>query len=130
MEQLVVLYFIDLTFGSVGQGRVSIGDLARWFRVSKPTVKRFMDKMCNDGLVHGYRISAKKGHGFIIKYSQTVKGKQWLDDHYEAAYELYRIHVAHVLAAIEAEKHETPEYRKLSAKERRAIEAGQKEAFE
>lgn len=129
MEQLVVLYFIDLTFGSVGQGRVSIHDLARWFRVAKPTAKRFMDKMVDDGLVVAHRISAKVGHGFIIKYAMTADGKVHLDDHYEAAYQLYRIHVARILAAIEAEKRETPEYRKLSKKERAAIEAGQKELF-
>lgn len=129
MEQLVVLYFIDLTFGSVGQGRVSLADLARWFRVSKPTVKRFMDKMVEDGLVEEHHISAKKGHGFIIKYSQTVAGKDYLDNHFDAAYELYRIHVAHVLAAIEAARNEAPEYRKLTKKERAAIEAGQKELF-
>jgi len=128
MEILVVLYFIDLTFGSAGEGRVSVSDLARWFRVSKPTVVKFVAKMIENGLVNQHRISAKTGNGFILKYSMTVQGKAHLDDHYEAAYELYRIQVAKILAAIEADK-EPAEYRKLSAKEKRQLEAGQKEMF-
>jgi len=126
MEILVVLYFIDLTYGSVGQGRVSVNDLARWFRVSKPTVVKFVAKMIENGLVIQHRISAKTGHGFMLKYSMTVLGKEHLDNHYDAAYDLYRIQVAKILAAIEADK-EPPEYRKLSAYEKRQIEAGQKE---
>jgi len=126
MEVLVVLYFIDLTFGSVGQGRVSVSDLARWFRVSKPTVVQFVAKIIESGLVNQHRISAKTGNGFILKYSMTVAGKTHLDDHYDAAYELYRIQVARVLAAIEVGKDE-PEYRRITAAERRAIEDGQKE---
>jgi len=129
MEILVVLYFIDLTFGSVGQGRVSVHDLARWFRVSKPTVVKFVAKMIESGLVSQHRISAKTGNGFVIKYSMTREGKELLHKHYDAAYDLYRIQVAKILAAIEACK-ETPEYRKLSAYEKRQIEAGQKELFE
>jgi len=128
MEVFVVLYFIDLTFGSVGQGRVSVSDLARWFRVSKPTVVKYVAKMIEAGLVVQHRISAKTGNGFIIKYSMTHAGKELLDNHYDAAYDLYRIQVAKILAAIEADKEPT-EYRKLSAKEKVQIEAGQKELF-
>jgi len=128
MEVLVVLYFIDLTFGSVGQGRVSVSDLARWFRVSKPTVVKFVAKMIESGLVIQHRISAKTGHGFMLKYSMTVDGKEHLDNHYDAAYDLYRIQVAKILAAIEADK-EPSEYRQLSASEKRQIEAGQRELF-
>jgi len=124
MEVLVVLYFIDLTCGSVGQGRVSVHDLARWFRVSKPTVVKFVAKMIESGLVTQHRISAKTGNGFVIKYSMTVAGKEYLDNHYETAYQLYRIQVAKILAAIEADK-EPIEYRQLSAKEKRQLEAGQ-----
>jgi len=128
MEILVVLYFIDLTFGAEGQGRVSVSDLARWFRVSKPTVVKFVAKMIEAGLINQHRISAKTGNGFVIKYSMTVLGKSHLDDHYDSAYELYRIQVAKILAAIEADK-EPAEYRKLSAYEKRALHAGQKELF-
>lgn len=128
MEELVVLYFIDLTFGSVGQGRVSRNDLSRWFRVSKPTVAKFMDVMVEKGLVNMHEVGSMKTNGFIIKYSLTVQGKAWLDDNYPSAYELYRIQVAKILAAIEAKKPE-PEYRKLTAAEKRQIDAGQKELF-
>lgn len=128
MEELVVLYFIDLTYGGVGQGRVSRADLARWFRVSKPTVVKFMDKMVADGLVNEHEIGSMKSTGFIVKYSLTVEGKNWLDDNFPTAYELYRIQVAKIIAAIEAQKPE-PEYRKLTEKEKRQIEAGQKELF-
>lgn len=128
MEYLVILYFIDLTFGSVGQGRVSRNDLATWLMKSKPTVTKIMDKMIDSGLVKQHNVSALKGHGFIVKYSMTIEGKEYLDNNYPSAYEAYRIQVAKVLAAIEAKKPE-PEYRKLSAKEKRQIEAGQKELF-
>jgi predicted transcriptional regulator len=127
MEILVVLYFIDLTFGSVGQGRVSRNDLATWFRVSKPTVAKFMQDMIDNGLVKEHEVSAKKGHGFIIKYSMTIEGKKHLEAHYEAAYHLYTIQVARVIEAIKAKNKETREYAKLSAKEKRQIEAGQRE---
>lgn len=128
MEYLVILYFIDLTFGAVGQGRVSRNDLATWLMKSKPTVTKIMDKMIDSGLVKRHNVSALKGHGFIVKYSMTTEGKEYLDNNYPSAYEAYRIQVARVLAAIEAKKPE-PEYRKLSAKEKRQIEAGQKELF-
>jgi len=123
-----VLYFIDLTYGSVGQGRVSVNDLARWFRVSKPTVVKFVAKMIENGLVTQHRISAKTGHGFILKYSMTVAGKTHLDDHYDAAYALYRVEVAKILAAI-LQKNVEDEYWSLTPKEKRQIEAGQKELF-
>jgi DNA-binding MarR family transcriptional regulator len=126
MEKLVVLYFIDLTFGSVGQGKVSRNDLARWFMTSKPTVARFMDAMVKEGLVNQHEIGSNKTSGFIVKYSMTKEGKEYLDNHFDAAYDLYRIQVAKVLAAIEAKK-PAPEYRELSAKEKRQIAAGQKE---
>jgi len=128
MEVLVVLYFIDLTFAGVGQGRVSVHDLARWFRISKPTVVKFVAKMIESGLINQHRISAKTGNGFILKYSMTVQGKAHLDNHYAAAYDLYRIQVAKILAAIEADK-EPAEYSKLSAYEKHQLETGQKELF-
>lgn len=126
MEELIILYFIDLTYGSVGQGRVSRNDLAKWLMKSKPTIVRIMDKMVAGGLVNQHDVSALVGHGFIVKYSMTENGKQYLDDNFASAYEAYRIHVAKVIAAIQA-KAPSPEYRKLSPKEKRQIEAGQKE---
>lgn len=129
MEYLLILYFIDLTFGSVGQGRVSRNDLATWLMISKPTVDKRMAKMVADGLVTRHEISALKGHGFIIKWSMTVEGKQWLDDHYDAAYEAYKHQVAKVMRAVNDRNKVHEEYRKLSAKEKRQIEAGQKEMF-
>lgn len=128
VEELIILYFIDLTFGSVGQGRVTRNDLAKWLLKSKPTVARIMDKMEENGLVTKHDVSALVGHGFIVKYSMTLSGKKYLDDNFASAYEAYRIHVARVIAAITAKTPE-PEYRKLTAKEKRQIEAGQKEMF-
>jgi len=128
MEILVVLYFIDLTFGSLGQGRVTVNELARWFRVSKPTVVKFAEKMIAEGLIVLHRVSSKTGNGFIIKYSMTKEGKDHLDYHYDSAYELYRIQVAKTIAAINGQAPES-EYRKLSDSEKRQREAGQKEMF-
>jgi hypothetical protein len=129
MEYLVILYFIDLTFGSVGQGRVSRQDLATWLMKSKPTIAKIMQKMIDARLVNEHRVSALKGHGFIVKYSMTVEGKRYLDENFDAAYQQYRIHVAKVLQVIEDNRKESSEYRKLTAKEKRQIEAGQKEMF-
>jgi len=129
LEALVVLYFIDLTFGGIGQGKVAVSDLARWFRVSKPTVVRFVAKMIEDGLINQHRISSNKSAGFIVKYSMTHAGKEYLDNNYDGAYHLYRIEVAKILAVLAAKK-PAPEYRKLSAKEKRQIEAGQKDLFD
>lgn len=130
METLVVLYFIDLTFGSVGAGRVSRNDLATWFMVSKPTVVRFMETMLADGLVNQHEISAKVGHGMIIKYSMTVEGKAHLDNHFDAAYEQYRIQVARVIAAIKANARATVDEYNITPKEHRQIAAGQKGLFD
>lgn len=130
MELLVVLYFMDLTFGSVGAGRVSRNDLATWFMVSKPTVARFMKTMMDKGLVEEIQISSKIGHGIIIKYVMTIEGKQYLDNYYDAAYGLYKIHVAKVIAAIKANNKATVEFYELSPKERRQIAAGQKGLFD
>lgn len=130
MEILVVLYFIDLTFGSVGQGRVSRNDLATWFLCSKPTVARFMDTMVESGLVNQHEVSARTGHGIIIKYSMTIEGKAYLDNHYEAAYEQYRIQVARVITAIQAKNRGHDEHLVLTPKERRQIAAGQKGLFD
>jgi len=129
MEILVVLYFIDLTFGAVGQGKVTRSDLATWFRVSKTKVAEDMEKMIETGLVKKHEISSLKSTGFIVKYSMTVLGKNYLDYNYDSAYQLYRIQVAKVIAAIEAVK-PSPEYRKLGAKEKRQLDAGQKGMFD
>jgi len=128
MEVLVVLYFIDLTVASVGEGKVSVLDLAKWFMVSKPTVVSFVAKMIENGLVSHHIISAKTGNGFIVKYSITLKGKQHLDNNYDAAYDLYRIQVAKVIAAIQSRK-PAEEYYRLTAKEKRQIDAGQRDMF-
>lgn len=130
METLVVLYFIDLTFGSVGQGRVSLLDLTKWFMTSKPTALLKMRDLEEQGLVNVLKISILRGHGFIYKFSLTPEGKNHLDDHYDAAYQMYRIHVAKVLAAIEANRHVTEDTGLLTPKERRQIAAGQKGMFD
>lgn len=130
MEILVVLYFIDMTFGGVGQGRVSRNDLATWFMVSKPTVARFMKMMMDKELVSEHQISSKVGHGIIIKYSMTAKGKQHLDEHFDAAYELYKVQVARVIGAIKQKYGTWTPYVELTPKEKRQIAAGQKGLFD
>lgn len=128
MEYLVILYFIDLTYGSVGQGKVSRNDLATWLMKSKPTVAKIMNKMLDEGLVNQHNVSSLKGYGFMVKYSMTDKGEEYLHNNYPTAYEAYRLHVAKVIAAIQAKKTE-PEYRELSTREKKQIAAGQKELF-
>ena len=130
METLVVLFFIDLTFGGEGQGRVSLLDLAKWFMVSKPTALAKMRALQEQGLVSSMKVSSLRGHGFIYKFAQTSAGKNYLDFNYDAAYQLYRIHVAKVLAAIDANRHATDDTGDLTPKEKRAITAGQRGLFD
>lgn len=130
METLVVLYFIDLTYGAVGQGSVSLLDLSKWCLVSKPTALEFMRKMEKGGLVKIHEVSAKRGHGFIYKFTMTHEGKVYLDDNYPSAYELYRIQVARIIEAIKVRNRGHDEHPMLSPKERRQLAAGQKGLFD
>lgn len=130
MEKLVVLYFIDLTFGSVGQRSVSLLDLSKWCMVSKPTALLFMRDMEEKGLVTIHKISTLRGHGFVYKFTMTVSGKLWLDDNYASAYELYRIHVTHIIETIKRRKSGHDEHPMLSAKEKRQLAADQKGLFD
>jgi DNA-binding MarR family transcriptional regulator len=128
LETLTILYFVYLAYGCgrVG-GKVSILDVARWMRVSKTTMKKQLDKMVEDGLL-GKQEHWKNGRAYRWDYWLTDVGQAYLDNHSEAAYQAYRLHVAKTIAAIK--RQEAPaEAVPMSKKNVAAENAGQKRMF-
>jgi predicted ArsR family transcriptional regulator len=106
---------------------VSILDVARWMRVSKTTMKKELDKMVEDGLL-GKQEHWKNGRAYRWDYWLTDVGQDYLDNHSEAAYQAYRLHVAKTIEAIK--RQEMPaEPMPMSKKNVAAEKAGQKRMF-
>lgn len=128
MEILAILYFVYLAYGCgrVG-GKVSILDVARWMRTTKPTIKKTLDKLVDDGLL-GREIEWKNGREYRWHYWLTEEGQEYLDNHSQEAYQAYRIQVAKVMAAIKVSGNPSdnmPVSKKQAAQEA----AGQKRLF-
>lgn len=128
MQELTILYFVYLAWGCgrVG-GKVSILDVARWMRLSKPTMKKVLDKMVDSGLL-GREIKWKNGREYQWNYWLTAAGQEHLDSHAEEAYAAYRIQVARTIAAIQASNNPV-EIQPTSKKNQRQESAGQKRMF-
>jgi len=75
MENLVILYFIYLAWGCgrVG-GKVSILDIARWMRTTKPTIKKALDKMVENGTL-GREVSYRNNREYRWEYYLTELGQ-------------------------------------------------------
>jgi DNA-binding IclR family transcriptional regulator len=128
LETLTILYFVYLAHGCgrVG-GKVSILDVARWMRVSKTTMKKTLETMVENGLL-GKQEHWKNGRAYRWDYWLTDVGQVYLDNHSEAAYQAYRLHVAKTIAAIK--RQEMPaETMPMSKKNVAAENAGQKRMF-
>lgn len=125
MENLVIMYFIYLGWGcGRAGGKVSILDVARWMRQAKPTIKKKLDAMVDDGIL-GREIQYKNGREYRWNYWLTDVGQVYLDNHSQEAYQAYRIQVAKVIEAIKASG--TPsEFQPMSKKNARQEAAGQK----
>lgn len=129
MNTLLILYLIYLSWGTAGQGRVSILEMARYLRCSKTHMRKVLFGMADDGLVDVIRTLSRKGSEKLLVQLSDV-GNAFLMQNFDAAIDTYHQHVADTVEAIKARYLEA-EYapRKLSKKERAALEAGQKEMF-
>lgn len=101
MENLVILYFVYLSSGAAGRGKVSILDIARWMRTTKPTVKKRLDALVQIGYLDNF-IKYSNGKPYRWSYEMTDKGQEYLDSVFDEAYQAYKIHVAKTIEAIKA----------------------------
>lgn len=124
MENLIILYFVYLSIGASGAGRVSILDIARWMRTTKPTVKKRLDAMVDLGLL-SVDVYHSNGKPYKWLYGITEKGQVYLDSVRDEAYGAYRIHVAKIIEAIKAGSNPT-EFQPLTKRQARQEKAGQK----
>src|SRR5688572_17233411 len=120
MKTLVMLYLIYLSWGTVGQGRVSFLEMARYLRRSKTQTKNDLLKLASDGLVEIITLYSDAG---AKKYFAQLspQGDDYLMQNFDAAILQYHEHVASVIADIQ-ERNAGAQYTptKLSKK---AIEA-------
>lgn len=127
MENLIILYFVYLSIGASGAGRVSILDIARWMRTTKPTVKKRLDELVEKSLLT-VDIQYSNGKPYRWMYSLTTTGQEYLDSVRDEAYQAYRIHVQRTIEAIKASGNST-ELSPVTKKQARAEKAGQKRMF-
>lgn len=127
MENLIILYFIYLSSGTIGQGKVSILDIARWMRTTKPTVKKRLDELVGIGYLQS-SIKYSNGKPYRWDYSVTDKGEVYLDSVLDEAYQAYKIHVAKTIEAIKASSKST-EIAPITKKQAKQEANGQKRMF-
>lgn len=127
MESLIILYFIYLSSGAVGRGKVSILDIARWMRTTKPTVKKRLDALVEIGYLDNF-IKYSNGKPYRWSYTMTDKGQEYLDSVRDEAYQAYKIHVAKTIEAIKASSKST-EITPVTKKQARREANGQKRMF-
>lgn len=127
MENLIILYFVYLAIGTAGEARVSILDVARWMRTTKPTVKKRLDFLAEKGYL-SCEIRHSNGKPYQWLYSLTDSGQEYLDSVHNEAYAAYRIHVAKTIEAIKASTKQT-ETLPSTKRQIAAEKAGQKRMF-
>lgn len=127
MKELVLLYYLYLSWGSVGQGKVSILELARWMRKSKTQMREDIFKLAEMNLIDVHVVQTAQKKYFV---SLSTAGQTHLDDNHKEAYQAYRLHVAETIALIKERGYSSKESRHLSKKEIRSIAAGQKGLFD
>jgi len=127
VKELVLLYYLYLAWGSVGQGRVSILELARWMRKSKTQMREDIFKLAEMNLIDVHVVQTAQKKYFV---SLSTAGQTHLDDNHKEAYQAYRLHVAETIALIKERGYSSKESRHLSKKEIRSIAAGQKGLFD
>jgi hypothetical protein len=129
METLVMLYFLYLELGGVGQGKVTILALSRYMRLSKSGMKNMLEKVAKLGYINVYE---EFGGGDYKRYKVALNnaGQAFLDENWDAAQGAYKLHVARTLELIaERNSGKYPSDKKLSKKLQAQILAGQKELF-
>lgn len=120
---------IYLSWGTVGQGRVSILEMARYMRRSKTQMRDDLFVMADNGLVDIVTLYSDKGaKKHFVQLSDD--GDAYLMLNFDAAIAQYHQHVAETILII-SERSKTASYdvKKLSKKEREAIASGQKGLF-
>ena len=132
MKTLLILYLIYLSWGTVGQGRVSFLEMARYLRKSKSGVKNDLMYLASEGLVEIITMISDAGaKKYFVQLSP--KGDEYLMQNFDAAILKYREHVAMILSEVKEQSKLSPhEPRKMSRKEAKAIASGQQklEGFE
>ena len=129
MKTLVLLYFLYLELGGVGQGKATILTLSRYMRLSKSAMKTMLEKVSELGLINVYE---EYGGGDYKRYKVSINnaGQEYLDNNWNAAQAQYQQHVAETIALIkERNSGKYASDKKLSKKQQAAILAGQKELF-
>lgn len=129
MKTLLILYLVYLSWGTAGQGRVSLLEMSRYLRNSKTTMRKIAFALADDGLIDVIETFTDKGSKKL--YMQlTETGEAYLMQNFDAAYGQYQVHVAETIEAMKA-KYAQGEFvpRKLSKKQRETYIAGQKEMF-
>ena len=125
MNTLLILYLIYLSWGTVGQGRVSILEMSRYLRRSKSQTRSDLFSLADSGLVEIITLYSDAG---AKKYfvQLTSLGDDFLMQRFDAAIDVYHQHVAEtVLAMKERAKESEFSPKRMSKKERAAIAAGQ-----
>jgi len=125
MKTLVMLYLIYLSWGTVGQGRVSFLEMSRYLRRSKTQTKNDLLKLADDGLIEIITLYSDAGaKKYFAQLSHT--GDEFLMQNFDAAVLQYHEHVAMVIADIQAASSQAPySPKKMSKKTIAAIQAGQ-----
>jgi len=130
MNTLVLLYFLYLELGGVGQGKVTILTLSRYMRRSKSQMKIDLVPLAESGLIKVYE---EFGGGDYMRYKIALspQGQEHLDSNWQAAQTAYQLHVAQTIELIKERnsgKYPNTEKR-LSKKQAAQLLAGQKELF-
>lgn len=127
MKTLVLLYFLYLELGGVGQGKVSILKLSRYMRMSKSSMKKMLIQVERLRYID---VTERYGRNNYKQYEVSLSqfGELYLDDNFASAIEAYRQHVAETIAIInERNSGKYPEQKPLTKKQKAAKAAGQKE---
>lgn len=99
MNTLLVLYMIYLSWGTVGQGRVSYLDMSRYLRRSKSQTKNDMLLLAESGLVEIAELFSDAGaKKHFVQLSEL--GEDYLMQNFDAAILKYHQHVAETIAII------------------------------
>jgi hypothetical protein len=130
MNILLILYLVYLSWGTVGQGRVSILELSRYLRISKTEARNRAFKLAQLG--HLEIVETFSDRGSKKLYVQLApQGDDFLMRNFDAAVDTYHQHVAETILIVRQRTRELNyEPRKMSKKEIDQIAAGQKRMFE
>jgi len=129
MNTLLILYLIYLSWGTEGQGRVSLLEMSRYLRCSKQHMRNQAFKLADTGLIEIIEVFTEAGSKKLYLQLSNI-GHDFLMQNFDAAIDAHHAHVAETILVIQARAKEAQFFpRKLSKKQRQAIEAGQKELF-